>query len=88
MAAFALPLKLNILVAIAAAVAAGLLMEAVEQQRQRHQKILKTPLNPWRLLATISRPPGGMRAHERGHHGGLAGDSGLALITVLARAFS
>ena len=33
-AAFALPLKLNILVAIAAAVAAGLLMEAVERQRR------------------------------------------------------
>jgi len=46
MAAFALPLKLNILVAIAAAVAAGLLMEAVEQQRQRHQKILKNAAEP------------------------------------------
>ena len=32
-AAFALPLKLNILVAIAAAVAAGLLVEAVQTQR-------------------------------------------------------
>ncbi|MCO5110434.1 MAG: AzlC family ABC transporter permease [Burkholderiaceae bacterium] len=46
MAAFALPLKLNILVAIAAAVAAGLLMEAVEQQRQRRQKILKNAAEP------------------------------------------
>ena len=33
-AAFALPLKLNILVALAAAVAAGLLMEAVDRRRQ------------------------------------------------------
>ncbi len=32
-AAFALPLKLNILVAVAAAVAAGLMMEALERRR-------------------------------------------------------
>ena len=34
-AAFALPLKLNILLAIAAAVTAGLLMESIERRRQR-----------------------------------------------------
>jgi len=42
-AAFALPLKLNILVAIAAAVAAGLLMEAVDRRRQRPHVVLVPP---------------------------------------------
>lgn len=41
-AAFALPLKLNILVAIAAAVATGLLVEAVEQRR-RPSRVLLVP---------------------------------------------
>ncbi|MCO4093838.1 MAG: AzlC family ABC transporter permease [Acidovorax sp.] len=41
-AAFALPLKLNILVAIAAAVAAGLLMEAVDRRR-RHPRVVLVP---------------------------------------------
>lgn len=45
-AAFALPLKLNILVAIAAAVAAGLLIEAVDQRRRnRHPEMLLVPAN-------------------------------------------
>lgn len=39
-AAFALPLKLNILVAIAAAVAAGLLMEAVDRRRHKPEVLL------------------------------------------------
>ena len=39
-AAFALPLKLNILVAIAAAVAAGLLMEAVDRRRHKPELVL------------------------------------------------
>ncbi|RZJ12514.1 MAG: branched-chain amino acid ABC transporter permease [Acidovorax sp.] len=39
-AAFALPLKLNILVAIAAAVAAGLLMEAVDRRRHKPTVVL------------------------------------------------
>ncbi len=39
-AAFALPLKLNILVAIAAAVAAGLLMEAVDRRRHHPEVVL------------------------------------------------
>jgi predicted branched-subunit amino acid permease len=39
-AAFALPLKLNILVALAAAVAAGLLMEAVDRRRQKPELLL------------------------------------------------
>nr|WP_260420088.1 AzlC family ABC transporter permease [Acidovorax soli] len=43
-AAFALPLKLNILVAIAAAVAAGLLMEAMDRRRKgRHPEMLLVP---------------------------------------------
>lgn len=44
-AAFALPLKLNILVAIAAAVTAGLLMEAAERraQRLRPQPAIRPP---------------------------------------------
>lgn len=42
-AAFALPLKLNILVAIAAAVAAGLLMEAVDRRRQDPRVVLVPP---------------------------------------------
>ncbi len=41
-AAFALPLKLNILVALAAAVAAGLLMEAVDRRRQKPE-LLRVP---------------------------------------------
>jgi predicted branched-subunit amino acid permease len=49
-AAFALPLKLNILVAIAAAVAAGLLMEAVDRRRQRPELVL--------LPADTALPPG------------------------------
>ena len=40
MAAFALPLKLNILVAIAAAIAAGLLMEAVDRRRHHPEVVL------------------------------------------------
>ena len=43
-AAFALPLKLNILVALAAAVAAGLLMEAVDRSRQKPD-VLLVPAN-------------------------------------------
>ena len=39
-AAFSLPLKLNILVALAAAVAAGLLMEAVDRRRHKPQLLL------------------------------------------------
>ena len=39
-AAFALPLKLNILVALAAAVAAGLLMEAVDRRRHKPDLLL------------------------------------------------
>ena len=39
-AAFALPLKLNILVALAAAVAAGLLMEAVDRRRRQPELLL------------------------------------------------
>ncbi|MFN7152548.1 MAG: AzlC family ABC transporter permease [Acidovorax sp.] len=39
-AAFALPLKLNILVALAAAVAAGLLMEAVDRRRHKPELLL------------------------------------------------
>ena len=39
-AAFALPLKLNILVAIAAAVAAGLIIEAVDRRRQKPEVVL------------------------------------------------
>ena len=42
-AAFALPLKLNILVAIAAAVAAGLLMEAVDRRRHQPALVLLPP---------------------------------------------
>ncbi|AOG21702.1 AzlC family ABC transporter permease [Acidovorax sp. RAC01] len=42
-AAFALPLKLNILVAIAAAVAAGLLMEAVDRRRHHPRVVLVPP---------------------------------------------
>ena len=42
-AAFALPLKLNILVAIAAAVAAGLLMEAVDRRRHKPALVLLPP---------------------------------------------
>ena len=42
-AAFALPLKLNILVAIAAAVAAGLLMEAVDRRRHKPELLLLPP---------------------------------------------
>ena len=39
-AAFALPLKLNILVAIAAAIAVGLLIEAVDRRRHRPEVLL------------------------------------------------
>ena len=39
-AAYGLPLKLNILVAIAAAVAAGLIMEAVDHRRHKPQLVL------------------------------------------------
>ena len=39
-AAYALPLKLNILVALAAAVAAGLLMEAVDRRRRQPELLL------------------------------------------------
>ena len=39
-AAFSLPLKLNILVALAAAVAAGLMMEAVDRRRHKPQVLL------------------------------------------------
>ena len=39
-AAFTLPLKLNILVALAAAVAAGLLMEAVDRRRRQPELLL------------------------------------------------
>ena len=39
-AAFAMPLKLNILVALAAAVAAGLLMEAVDRRRHKPELLL------------------------------------------------
>ena len=49
-AAFALPLKLNILVAIAAAVAAGLLMEAVDRRRHKPELLL--------LPADSVLPPG------------------------------
>ena len=42
-AAFALPLKMNILVAIAAAITAGLLMEAVERRRPRAQPAVRLP---------------------------------------------
>ena len=41
-AAFALPLKLNILVAIAAAIAVGLLIEAVDRRRHRPE-VLRVP---------------------------------------------
>ena len=44
-AAFALPLKLNILVALAAAVAAGLLMEAVDRRRHHKPELLLVPAN-------------------------------------------
>lgn len=43
-AAFALPLKLNILVAIAAAVTVGLLIEAVDRRRQ-HPRVLLVPVD-------------------------------------------
>lgn len=42
-AAFALPLKLNILVAIAAAVTAGLLMEAADHHLRRKPRVLLVP---------------------------------------------
>ena len=42
-AAFALPLKLNILVAIAAAVTAGLLIEAADKHLRRRPKVLLVP---------------------------------------------
>jgi predicted branched-subunit amino acid permease len=42
-AAFSLPLKLNILVAIAAAVAAGLLMEAVDRRHRQRRVVLVPP---------------------------------------------
>jgi predicted branched-subunit amino acid permease len=42
-AAFALPLKLNILLAIAAAVAMGLLMEAVDRRRHHPEVVLVPP---------------------------------------------
>ncbi len=42
-AAFALPLKLNILVAIAAAVTAGLLIEAADHHLRRKPKVLLVP---------------------------------------------
>lgn len=53
-AAFALPLKLNILVAIAAAVAAGLLMEAVDRRRQ-HPRVVLVP--PDSILPPDERTP-------------------------------
>jgi len=43
-AAFALPLKLNILVAIAAAVTVGLLIEAVDRRRHKPE-VLLVPAN-------------------------------------------
>lgn len=54
-AAFSLPLKLNILVAIAAAVAAGLLMEAVDR-RHRQPRVVLVP--PDRSLPPKAPAPG------------------------------
>lgn len=47
-ATFALPLKMNILVAIAAAVTAGLLMEAAERRAARLQAVAIRPPDPAR----------------------------------------